>query len=391
MKRSIIILVLTFAAATLMAQNNLDSLFSEFQRRIPYVDTVAQVSITKATINQKKHHVLFTINLDGEMPLDNDKDLYLYYLVGNPDWDLETLFDNGYSLRILVTTTRNVDRTNGTAYVTYEYSMDEMGVAIITYQANSFLGRYARNTQADCPIRVNDDSYIVACRYDSMAHEFHLVQDADDANWPVNRIVITDDLEGFAHIQAKAFAADTTDDLALALYYTGTTLVQTFRNASHTDSVQIRIAPWMFEEIWKAEEAKGAADELQQNLEVLAFFARNTSARCPQAVDSITTMTSVVFDTAARLLTYTYSVPELTMLNIQHSPQFISAISNAIRQNAIDAKPGSDMYNFFTVIVQCGVTVRYHYTSPRNTDPLSIEITPEEIGSLLQPAPASEE
>lgn len=385
MKKLSILVLMAFAVSGLMAQNNIDSLFSEYQRRIPYIDTVTQITITKVTPNMKKHHVLFSISLDGERALDNDKNIYLYYLINNPDWDIETLVDNGYSIRIIVNASRTADRTAGAVYITYEFSTDELDAAITTYQAHAFLVRYARNTQAGCPMPADDDSYFVACRYDSLAYEFHLIQEVDNASWGADRAVIANDVEGYTHLQARAIAADTSDAFPLALALTGTTLVHTYRNASRTDSLQIRIAPWMFEEIWKAEENPGAIDELRQNLEFFAFFARNASARCPETIDSITTMTSVVFDTAARLLAHNYSVPELTMLNIQHDPNFVSAISQAIIQNAANAEPGSDAHSFFGIVVQTGVTIRYIYSSPRSKDPVVIEISPEEIAAHLQP------
>jgi hypothetical protein len=109
------------------------------------------------------------------------------------------------------------------------------------------------------------------------------------------------------------------------------------------------------------------------------MIAESVNRDCPAAVDSLTTMLSCTFDSVNRVLTYTYRVNELAMLNIENNANAQGQLTDAVEQ-ALLSDAGRPLAQ---LLVTAQATLVYSYTSPRSQSPLTLTFPPARIEEIL--------
>jgi hypothetical protein len=113
---------------------------------------------------------------------------------------------------------------------------------------------------------------------------------------------------------------------------------------------------------------------------LLSMIAESVNRDCPAAVDSLTTMLSCAFDSVNRVLTYTYRVTEMAMLNIENNENARNQLTTAIQQALL-----SDSGRLLAqLLVAARVSLVYYYTSPRSQSPLTITLQPSQLHEILK-------
>jgi hypothetical protein len=164
-----------------------------------------------------------------------------------------------------------------------------------------------------------------------------------------------------------------------AAYIGGITMRYRYRDHSRTDSTELLIAPWM----WETYLSEASSDDvsLMDDMTLLGYIAENVNKDCPEAVDSLTTLASCVLDSVNRVMTYTYQVDELAMLNIETGTDSQNQLTANIEQNL---RTNNEARMVLQLLVSTDVTLVYLYTSPHSRNPVTIAFTPQQLAGFLE-------
>jgi hypothetical protein len=164
-----------------------------------------------------------------------------------------------------------------------------------------------------------------------------------------------------------------------AAYLGGITMRYRYRDHSRTDSTELLIAPWMLETYLS--EASSDDVSLRDDMTLLGYIAENVNKECPSPVDSLTTLASCVLDSVNRVMTYTYQVDELAMLNIETGTDSQNQLTANIEQNL---RTNNEARMVLQLLVSTEVTLVYLYTSPHSRNPVTITFTPQQLAGFME-------
>lgn len=354
-------------------------LVKTFKRLIPYRDTANHLTITHVLMSTDYRYIKLTVFYDADQNPDSITPYHtLHYLVDNDQWSLQPLADHTFDLRLTLSFRDHpVSKTHSFTTADLQETLNP--------SAKTFLAQVARNIVARLPITLSDDGEtMVRCHYDPKANLFTNVYQYSDSTWPAIKTFITDSTQRVRYISASHVLADT-NGLPEAVIESEATLSYHYLNQSHTDSLVVNIAPWMWEplaeQFFSSVEPFLADSVGDSSSYILSLIAHNVDKACPQAVDSLTTMLSCRFDPVNRVMTYTYRVDELAMLNMESNAESQSRLLSNIEQVLV-SEAGRPLAELL-VAVQAAVV--YHYSSPHSRSPLTFTVTPARLAELLAP------
>ena len=351
-------------------------LVKTFKRLIPYRDTANHLTITHVFMSTDYRYIKLTVCYDADQNPDSIAPYHtLHYLIDNDQWSLQPLADHTFDLRLTLSFRDHpVSKTH--SFTTADLQ------EILNPPAKTFLAQVARNITMRLPITLSDDGEtMVRCHYDPKANLFTNVYQYPDTTWPAIKTFITDSTQRVRYISASHVLADT-NGLPEAVIESEATLSYHYLNQSHTDSLVVNIAPWMWDPLAQQffdNIDPAGEDSLTDTLAFLGMIADNVNKDCPQAVDSLTTMLSCCFDPVNRVLTYTYRVDELAMLGIENDTLSQNGLHRSIQQ-ALLSEAGRPLAE---LLVAAGATLVYHYSSPRSHSPFTITFSPSQLAALL--------
>lgn len=352
-------------------------LVKTFKRLIPYRDTANHLTVTHVFMSTDYRYIKLTIAYDSDQ-VDATQSAMLDYLVHHDCWSLQPLADHAFDLRLNIF-------IEGKAYsAQYNYTTADLQEALnppsFEQQARNFMAQVARSVSEMLPRQINDNGEtLVACYYDSAALIFTSVYKYPNALWPEIKDTILAKMDYLRQRHAMNLLDESSGGIGEAAYIGGVTMRYRYRDHSSTDSIELLIAPWMWETYFN--ELSSDDMSMLDDMTLLGYIAENVNKDCPEAVDSLTTLVSCSLDSINRMMTYTYQVDELAMLNIETGTDSRSQLTANIEQNL---RTNNEARMVLQLLVSTDVTLVYLYTSPHSRNPVTITFTPQQLAGFME-------
>lgn len=357
-------------------------LVKTFKRIIPYHDTASHLTVTHVFMNTDYRYVKLFLRYDPDQSITpQTQKQILDYLVHHDLWSLQPLADHTFDLRV------ELSIKDKPVSARYDYTTADLQNAIsppLEQLAREYIAQVVQTLQGDLPAQLDDDGQmLVASHYDSAARRVTNTYVFPDTLWPSVRDRIVNHTDEVRRITAQNLLSGAAEGMASSAYLADVTLCYRYGNYSRTDSAEVFIAPWMWETYYNdmdfGSDTADIIETADSSILLLSMIAESVNRDCPAAVDSLTTMLSCTFDSVNRVLTYTYRVNELAMLNIENNANAQSQLTDAVEQ-ALLSDAGRPLAQ---LLVSAQATLVYSYTSPRSQSPLTLTFPPARIEEIL--------
>ena len=379
---SFFFLVLFSARAQMLGVEDITPVYDlvkTFKRIIPYRDTANHLTVTHVFMSTDYRYIKLSIAYDSDQVInDTTQSAMLDYLVHHDQWSLQPLADHTFDLRL------NLFIKGKAHSAQYNYTTADLQQALnpppLEQQARDFMAQVAQRVSEMLPRQINDNGEtLVECYYDTAALLFTAVYKYPNALWPDIKEKIEANLDSIRYQLAMHLLDESSGGMGEAAYIGGITMRYCYRDHSRTDSTELLIAPWM----WETFLSKASSDDvsLMDDMTLLGYIAENVNKECPSPVDSLTTLASCVLDSVNRVMTYTYQVDELAMLNIETGTDSQNQLTANIEHN-LRTNPEARMV--LQLLVSTDVTLVYLYTSPHSRNPVTITFTPQQLAGFME-------
>ena len=357
-------------------------LVKTFKRIIPYHDTASHLTVTHVFMNTDYRYVKLFLRCDPDQSITpQTQKQILDYLVHHDLWSLQPLADHTFDLRV------ELSIKDKPVSARYDYTTADLQNAIsppLEQLARDYIAQVVQTLQDDLPAHLDDDGQmLVASHYDTAARRVTNTYVFPDTVWPSVRDRIVNHTDEVRRITAQNLLSGAAEGMATSAYLADVTLCYRYGNYSRTDSAEVFIAPWMWETYYNdmdfGSDTADIIETADSSILLLSMIAESVNKDCPAAVDSLTTMLSCAFDSVNRVLTYTYRVNELAMLNIENNANAQSQLTDAVEQ-ALLSDAGRPLAQ---LLVSAQATLVYSYTSPRSQSPLTLTFPPARIEEIL--------
>ncbi len=357
-------------------------LVKTFKRIIPYHDTASHLTVTHVFMNTDYRYVKLFLRYDPDQSITpQTQKQILDYLVHHDLWSLQPLADHTFDLRV------ELSIKDKPVSARYDYTTADLQNAIsppLEQLARDYIAQVVQTLQGDLPVQLDDDGQmLVASHYDTAARRVTNTYIFPDTVWPSVRDRIVNHTDEVRRITAQNLLSGAAEGMATSAYLADVTLCYRYGNYSRTDSAEVFIAPWMWETYYNdmdfGSDTADIIETADSSILLLSMIAESVNKDCPAAVDSLTTMLSCAFDSVNRVLTYTYRVNELAMLNIENNANAQSQLTDAVEQ-ALLSDAGRPLAQ---LLVSAQATLVYSYTSPRSQSPLTLTFPPARIEEIL--------
>ena len=357
-------------------------LVKTFKRIIPYHDTASHLTVTHVFMNTDYRYVKLFLRYDPDQSITpQTQKQILDYLVHHDLWSLQPLADHTFDLRV------ELSIKDKPVSARYDYTTADLQNAIsppFEQLARDYIAQVVQTLQGDLPAHLDDDGQmLVASHYDTAARRVTNIYVFPDTVWPSVRDRIVNHTDEVRRITAQNLLSGAAEGMASSAYLADVTLCYRYGNYSRTDSAEVFIAPWMWETYYNdmdfGSDTADIIETADSSILLLSMIAESVNRDCPAAVDSLTTMLRCTFDSVNRVLTYTYRVNELAMLNIENNANAQSQLTDAVEQ-ALLSDAGRPLAQ---LLVTAQATLVYSYTSPRSQSPLTLTFPPAHIEEIL--------
>lgn len=357
-------------------------LVKTFKRIIPYHDTASHLTVTHVFMNTDYRYVKLFLRYDPDQSITpQTQKQILDYLVHHDLWSLQPLADHTFDLRV------ELSIKDKPVSARYDYTTADLQNAIsppLEQLARDYIAQVVQTLQGDLPAHLDDDGQmLVASHYDTAARRVTNTYVFPDTVWPSVRDRIVNHTDEVRRITAQNLLSGAAEGMASSAYLADVTLCYRYGNYSRTDSAEVFIAPWMWETYYNdmdfGSDTVDIIETADSSILLLSMISESVNKDCPAAVDSLTTMLSCTFDSVNRVLTYTYRVNELAMLNIENNANAQSQLTDAVEQ-ALLSDAGRPLAQ---LLVSAQATLVYSYTSPRSQSPLTLTFPPARIEEIL--------
>lgn len=357
-------------------------LVKTFKLIIPYHDTASHLTVTHVFMNTDYRYVKLFLRYDPDQSITpQTQKQILDYLVHHDLWSLQPLADHTFDLRV------ELSIKDKPVSARYDYTTADLQNAIsppLEQLARDYIAQVVQTLQGDLPVQLDDDGQmLVASHYDTAARRVTNTYIFPDTVWPSVRERIVNHSDEVRRITAQNLLSGAAEGMATSAYLADVTLCYRYGNYSRTDSAEVFIAPWMWETYYNdmdfGSDTADIIETADSSILLLSMIAESVNRDCPAAVDSLTTMLSCAFDSVNRVLTYTYRVNELAMLNIENNANAQSQLTDAVEQ-ALLSDAGRPLAQ---LLVSAQATLVYSYTSPRSQSPLTLTFPPARIEEIL--------
>lgn len=379
---SFFFLVLFSARAQMLGVEDITPVYDlvkTFKRIIPYRDTANHLTVTHVFMSTDYRYIKLSIAYDSDQEInDSTQSAMLDYLVHHDHWSLQPLADHTFDLRL------NLFVKGKAHSAQYNYTTADLQQALnpppLEQQARDFMAQVAQRVSEMLPRQINDNGEtLVECYYDTAALLFTAVYKYPNALWPDIKEKIEANLDSLRYQLAMHLLDESSGGMGEAAYIGGITMRYRYRDHSRTDSTELLIAPWM----WETYLSEASSDDvsLMDDMTLLGYIAENVNKECPSPVDSLTILASCVLDSVNRVMTYTYQVDELAMLNIETGTDSQNQLTANIEQNL---RTNNEARMVLQLLVSTDVTLVYLYTSPHSRNPVTITFTPQQLAGFME-------
>lgn len=273
----------------------------------------------------------------------------------------------------------------------FRYSAAEIARAdsvVVAGYALQYIQRVGDTLPMITPITLSGGETLVTGYYDGEAKQLVYVFEYSKKLWPEVKRFLTEHLDEVRSERAVGMMRDENDvNLAYAAYTAGVTLRHIYCNRRHTDSVEMYIAPWMWEPLLeRADEDVAVEDARIEEMDeaaavrFLIFQAEMNNRTCPHQIKGMT-IAGVSFDTVTRVFHYQYEVDEMTMVQLERTPNADAPVRASMESQI---KGDAGFRQFVQVVVKARGAISYGYTSPHAKRPFVVFFSLEELQQLVE-------
>lgn len=369
--------ILSFLSLTAAAQSTHedDTAAALFVRQVlratPYYDSLRHITITHAVANPEKNTVRLTLRLDADRQIQPQKEHYIPFLTAaTAPWDLALLAHHDYALCLQVNSDRTINNYYGHAGLMVIISNEDLRQACRTVYARKsrqYLVRYAEATTSQLPLPMGKDEWLAECHYDDSI--FSMTLEYSDSIWATVRQFLESHLDNLRIRRAQALVDDTTNAIATSAALSNTVVLHRYRNHSRTDSVEYAIAPTLLQHLLSRTDPTPT--------EYLQTAARQFDQQTPLQVDTHTRLAHCAYDTAARMMTFSYTISESAMLNLENRSS-----DDALRSSLHRWLASDDVAELAKNLVAARASLRFSYLSAHSRQPIVITFSPDDIDQV---------
>lgn len=316
-----------------------------------------------------------------------DREELLRNLVDFDTLELGRISDWGCELNVLAKSCPYPHFPNSAEF---RYSAAEIASAdsaIVVDYALQYIQRVGDTLPLLTPITLSEGETLVTGYFDRKAMQLVYVFDYSKKLWPEVKRYLTEHLDEVRVKRAVGLVRDENDvNLAYAAYAAGVTLRHIYRNHRHTDSVEMYIAPWMWEPLLEEADEDVAAEDVPIEemdeaaaVRLLISQAETLNRACPQQLNGMT-MKHISFDTVTRVFHYQYEVDEMAMVQLEKAPNADAPV-RANMESQI--KETAELRQFVQTVVKARATISYEYSSPHAKQPFVVFFSLEELRQML--------
>ena len=352
-------------------------LVKTFKRIIPYYDTAAHLTVTHVFMSTDYRDIKLFLRYDPDQTVNGQTQSWMLdYLTHHDRWSLQPLADHAFDIRV------ELSIKDKAFSARYDYTTADIQNALASpeQEARTFIAQVVAAIQNDLPYQVDDQGQqLVTSHYNDTSHLLTNIFLFPDTAWLHVHDRLVNNMDDVRRTTAKSLLSESAGGLATAAYLGEVTLRYRYCNYSRTDSVEVFIAPWMWETFFTD---FGVEDDtaIIDNMQLLSYIAENVNKDCPSPVDSLTTLVSCVLDSVNRVMTYTYQVDELAMLNIETGTDSQSQLAANIEHNL---RTNNEARIVVQLLIDTDVTLVYLYSSPHSRNPITIAFTPQQLADFL--------
>lgn len=273
----------------------------------------------------------------------------------------------------------------------FRYSAAEIARAdsvVVAGYALQYIQRVGDTLPMITPITLIEGETLVTGYYDGEAKQLVYVFEYSKKLWPEVKRFLTEHLDEVRSERAVGMIRDENDvNLAYAAYTAGVTLRHIYCNRRHTDSVEMFIAPWMWESLLEGADEDVAVEDARIEemdeaaaVRFLIFQAEMNNRTCPHQIKGMT-IAGVSFDTVTRVFHYQYEVDEMTMVQLERTPNADAPVRASMESQI---KGDAGFRQFVQVVVKARGAISYGYTSPHAKRPFVVFFSLEELQQLVE-------
>lgn len=273
----------------------------------------------------------------------------------------------------------------------FRYSAAEIArtdSVVVAGYALQYIQRVGDTLPMITPIILSKGETLVTGYYDGEAKQLVYVFEYSKKLWPEVKRFLTEHLDEVRSERAVGMMRDENDvNLAYAAYTAGVTLRHIYCNRRHTDSVEMFIAPWMWEPLLEGADEDVAVEDARIEemdeaaaVRFLIFQAEMNNRTCPHQIKGMT-IAGVSFDTVTRVFHYQYEVDEMTMVQLERTPNADAPVRASMESQI---KGDAGFRQFVQVVVKARGAISYGYTSPHAKRPFVVFFSLEELQQLVE-------
>lgn len=349
-------------------------LTERFNRLIPFADSDAHLTIKHVFLNTEYRYLkLFVDEEKAVSTQDLTPGFYLDYLTHNSHWSLYPLVEQGYSLRLVVFVKGDKSQGISPGDGMYNYNAEVLKDAISPAHedfAQLSLLDFVQARPNVLSIRMQGGETWVSTTYNSDSMVVTNTYDCPDTLYGFYREWVSDNDFAFLLERITLWMYDTSY-LGAMLYKSTYSMDEVFRNQSHTDSVRLRLSPWMFGDQYLA----WRVDPLIS----LQMSSRLTKAECPMVVDAFTTLTDCTVDMDSVMFIYHYEVDDTVMQMMKNNPEMVVSFKESLWQG-LQTDDGMELLD---LLVSASASLRYVYSPKTSSQPLVITFDYDQLQALV--------
>lgn len=364
----------------------LHTLYQSFKQLIPYDDKEQNLSIVDAALNTDRHYLQLTIRVENNRVLETDSNVYLRYLVSNPNWDLLPLADHCYSLYVDVQSSKKRENQIAPTKVVYSYRPSTIRNLLYPHmaiEARNYLREYAEKMQRSLPIPTNGDVVLTECRFNDDSSMFFMTEEYPAAEWQKVKPYLIREYDKNLSNLAYWLATDTTNGLGAAFYVGVVKLRYRYRGQQHGECVDFNISPEMFAQVFRLLESQKKSHKTTPMGRLREYVEQyNQDLKNELDTAKFSTRSGVKgfqLDSARLQLTLLTEISDTKMEQLLTEDN--EAICLVLANGLIRSPEGKELAR---MLVEANVEMVYAYVSPYYDEPYNAVIEPERLKRMLE-------
>lgn len=337
-------------------------------KSLPLHDEKYHFTITSVKPFDAKHYFQLNFVFDSGAFFEREKQFYLDFFFSRPEWSIDDLLMSSYDLQLYVSNGRHLANPGGAGALAIEIKNSD----IVKEHSLRSIQAYVGQLSSQLPKSMGNGERYASIAFHRQLGLLNKVWEYDAAQWPQVRDYIKDKYEPIRTHLIEGMLLDTTNTVAWDVQKANVVVRNVYFDRQHTDSIEILIAPWMWEKVLDMWVEEQPTDEI-------AEYAVQLQQQCPYTIDSNTVLASCQYDKQHHILVHQYEVKELLMLMVENNP----SAKEAIRTSVSRVIRNEDFRPIAELLVSSEVSLEFVYQTHTSKRGFSVLFTPAEMSEIL--------